>query len=86
MPGLQTSSRRIVCNAENFSIDERWLFRQSLPTESKVTLEISPALATQEREMIEVALRETGGQCPDRPERLPSWEFIDPPWNPRSRH
>jgi transcriptional regulator with GAF, ATPase, and Fis domain len=52
----------IVCDTENFSVDERWLFRQSLPTESKATLELSPALAVQEREMIEVALRESGGR------------------------
>jgi transcriptional regulator with GAF, ATPase, and Fis domain len=52
----------IVCDTENFSVDERWLFRQSLPTESKATLELSPALAAQEREMIEVALRESGGR------------------------
>jgi PAS domain S-box-containing protein len=52
----------IVCDTENFSVDERWLFRQSLPTESKGALELSPALAAQERELIEVALRESGGR------------------------
>jgi transcriptional regulator with GAF, ATPase, and Fis domain len=52
----------IVCETENFSVDERWLFRQSLPAEPRATLELPHALAAQEKEMIEVALRETGGR------------------------
>src|SRR5467141_1460660 len=52
----------IVCETENFSVDERWLSRQSLPTEPKGTLELPQALAAQEKKMIEAALRETGGR------------------------
>jgi len=52
----------IVCETENFSVDERWLFRQSLPTEPKVTVELPHALAAQEKEMIEAALRESGAR------------------------
>jgi transcriptional regulator with GAF, ATPase, and Fis domain len=52
----------IVCETENFSVDERWLSRQPLPTEPKGTLELSHALAAQEKEMIEAALRESGGR------------------------
>ena len=52
----------IVCETENFSVDERWLFRQSLPLEPRATLELPHALAAQEKEIIEAALRETGGR------------------------
>jgi formate hydrogenlyase transcriptional activator len=52
----------IVCETENFSVDERWLSRQSLPTEPKGTLELPQALAAQEKKMIEAALRESGGR------------------------
>jgi formate hydrogenlyase transcriptional activator len=52
----------IVCETENFSVDERWLFRQSLPTEPKNAVELPHALAAQEREMIEAALRESAGR------------------------
>ena len=52
----------IVCETENFSVDERWLSRQSLATEPKGTLELPHALAAQEKKMIEAALRESGGR------------------------
>src|SRR5439155_15554337 len=52
----------IVCETDNFSVDESWLSRQSLPTEPKGTLELPQALAAQEKEMIEAALRERGGR------------------------
>jgi len=69
----------IVCETETFAVDESWLSRQPHSTEPKGTLELSHTLAAQEREMIEAALRESGGRCPDRPERLQSWGFIDQP-------
>jgi formate hydrogenlyase transcriptional activator len=52
----------IVCDAENFSVDESWLLRQPLASEPKNQLELPGKLAAQEKEMIEAALRETGGQ------------------------
>jgi formate hydrogenlyase transcriptional activator len=52
----------IVCETENFSVDESWLSRQPLASESKSQLELARKLAAQEKEMIEAALRETGGQ------------------------
>jgi DNA-binding NtrC family response regulator len=52
----------IVCETENFSVDESWLSRQPLATESKSPLELSERLAAQEKVMIEVALRESGGR------------------------
>jgi transcriptional regulator with GAF, ATPase, and Fis domain len=52
----------IVCETENFSVDESWLLRQPLASESKSQLELSGKLAAQEKEMIEAALRESGGQ------------------------
>jgi DNA-binding NtrC family response regulator len=52
----------IVCETENFSVDESWLSRQPLAAEPKSQLELSGKLAAQEKEMIEAALRESGGQ------------------------
>ena len=52
----------IVCETENFSVDETWLSRQSLAIEPKSQAELSQKLAAQEKEMIEAALRESGGR------------------------
>ena len=52
----------IVCETENFSVDESWLTRQPLATEPTAQVEFSRKLADQEKEMIEAALRESGGQ------------------------
>ncbi len=52
----------IVCETENFSVDESWLSRQPLASESKSQLELSQKLAAQEKEMIEAALRDSGGR------------------------
>ena len=52
----------IVCDTENFTVDESWLSRQAVASEPKGHLKLSRKLATQEREMIEAALRESGGQ------------------------
>jgi formate hydrogenlyase transcriptional activator len=52
----------IVCETENFSIDESWLCRQSPSTEPKSPLDLSEKLAAQEKEIIEAALAKTGGR------------------------
>jgi PAS domain S-box-containing protein len=52
----------IVCESESFSVDESWLARRPLANEPKSQLELSEKLAAQEKEMIEAALRETGGR------------------------
>src|SRR3989454_580038 len=52
----------IVCETENFSVDESWLLRQPLASGPKSQPELSRKLAAQEKEMIEAALRESGGQ------------------------
>jgi formate hydrogenlyase transcriptional activator len=52
----------IVCETENFSVDESWLSRRSLATTPKSRLELSRNLSAQEKEMIETALRESGGR------------------------
>jgi PAS domain S-box-containing protein len=52
----------ILCETENFSVDESWLSRQPLATEPKSPPDLSQKLATQEKELIEAALRETGGR------------------------
>jgi PAS domain S-box-containing protein len=51
----------IVCENENFAVDESWLSRQPL-AEPKSQVELSRKLAAQEKEMIEAALRESGGR------------------------
>jgi PAS domain S-box-containing protein len=52
----------IVCETETFLVDESWLLRQPPATEPKSHLELSQSLAAHEKEMIEVALRESGGR------------------------
>ncbi|HET8921900.1 MAG TPA: PAS domain-containing protein, partial [Candidatus Acidoferrum sp.] len=52
----------IVCETANFSVDESWLSRQPLASEPTSRLELSRKFAAQEKEMIEAALRESGGQ------------------------
>jgi PAS domain S-box-containing protein len=52
----------IVCDTENFSVDESWLSRPPLASEATGQLELSRRLAAQERELIEAALRESGGR------------------------
>ncbi len=52
----------IVCESEIFSVDESWLARQPLATEGRSPLDLSEKLASQEKEMIEAALRECGGR------------------------
>jgi transcriptional regulator with GAF, ATPase, and Fis domain len=52
----------IVCESENFSVDESWLSRQPQAAEPKGTAELSQKLAAQEKQMIEAALKESGGR------------------------
>jgi len=52
----------IMCETEDFSVDKTWLAQQRLATEQKIPLDLSENLATQEKEMIEVALRESAGR------------------------
>ena len=52
----------IVCESENFSIDESWLSRQPWAAESKGPAELSQKVAAQEKEMIESALKESRGR------------------------
>jgi transcriptional regulator with GAF, ATPase, and Fis domain len=52
----------IMCDTENFSVDETWLPEQPVASESKNQSGFSQKLATQEKEMIETALSESGGQ------------------------
>jgi formate hydrogenlyase transcriptional activator len=52
----------IVCETQNFSVDESWLSRKPLANQPKSQLELSEQLAVQEKEMIDAALRESGGR------------------------
>jgi PAS domain S-box-containing protein len=51
----------IVCETENLSVDESWLSRKPVASQPQTRLELSQ-LAAQEKEMIEAALRESGGR------------------------
>jgi transcriptional regulator with GAF, ATPase, and Fis domain len=61
---LQNVIRRsvIMCETENFSVDQTWLSGQPLASESNSALGLSEKLAAQEKEMIEAALRESEGR------------------------
>jgi PAS domain S-box-containing protein len=52
----------IVCETENFSVDESWLSRQPVATEPKNQTDLPRKLADQEKEMLEAALRESRGR------------------------
>jgi transcriptional regulator with PAS, ATPase and Fis domain len=52
----------VVCETESFAVDESWLSRPTLATEPVVQVELSGRLATQEKEIIEAALRECHGR------------------------
>jgi transcriptional regulator with GAF, ATPase, and Fis domain len=52
----------IMCESENFSVDETWLPQQPAASESKGQSDFSQKLAAQEKEMIESALRESEGR------------------------
>jgi transcriptional regulator with GAF, ATPase, and Fis domain len=52
----------IVCETENFSVDESWLSRPHPATEATSQFEFSKNLSAHEKEMIETALSESGGR------------------------
>ena len=52
----------IVCETENFSVDESWLSRPSIATEPNSGLGLLKKDPSQEKAIIEAALRETGGR------------------------
>ena len=52
----------IMCETENFSVDETWLAQLPVASEAKSPSSFSQKLASQEKEMIESALRESEGR------------------------
>jgi formate hydrogenlyase transcriptional activator len=52
----------IVCDTEDFSVDESWLSRQPLASEPKTQLELLRKPAAKQKEIIEAALRESEGR------------------------
>jgi transcriptional regulator with GAF, ATPase, and Fis domain len=52
----------ILCETEDFTVDETWLPQQPVASESKSQSGFSQKLASQEKEMIESALRESEGR------------------------
>jgi DNA-binding NtrC family response regulator len=52
----------IVCDAENFSVDESWLSQRPLASEPTGELGLFKKLPSQEKAIIEAALSESGGR------------------------
>jgi len=52
----------IVCETENFSVDESWLSKKLPERKAESELYLSEKVAAQEKEMIEAALRESQGR------------------------
>jgi formate hydrogenlyase transcriptional activator len=52
----------IVCEAENFSVDESWLSQQPSSGKTESQLHLSEKVEAQEKEIIEAALRESQGR------------------------
>jgi DNA-binding NtrC family response regulator len=52
----------IVCETQNFSVDESWLSGRPVENEPKIQVEPYEKLAVHEKEMIESALRESRGR------------------------
>jgi formate hydrogenlyase transcriptional activator len=52
----------IVCDTGNFSVDESWLSRTPIASGPTSQLELSRQLDAHEKQMIEAALRESGGR------------------------
>ncbi len=52
----------IICETENFSVDESWLSRQPVAVPTKRPLDLSKKLAAQEKQLIEAALQDCGGR------------------------
>jgi PAS domain S-box-containing protein len=52
----------IVCDTENFSVDESWLSRRPLASEPNRGLALSKKHPSEEKAIIEAALRESGGR------------------------
>jgi formate hydrogenlyase transcriptional activator len=52
----------IVCETENFSVDESWLSRQPVASEQDSRLDVLRKLPSEEKAIIEAALRESGGR------------------------
>jgi PAS domain S-box-containing protein len=52
----------IVCETENFSVDESWLSRRPIATEPSRGLDLSKKHPSQEKAIIEAALSESGGR------------------------
>jgi DNA-binding NtrC family response regulator len=52
----------IICETENFSVDESWLSHQPPERKAESQLYLTETVAAQEKEIIEAALRECQGR------------------------
>jgi len=69
----------IVCETENFSVDESWLSRQPVASEPKSLSKLPHKIATLRKRWLRRPCAKAEGKCPDRLGQLPSWGFIDQP-------
>jgi transcriptional regulator with PAS, ATPase and Fis domain len=76
----------IACETENFSVDESWLSQKPPERKAESQLYLSEKVATQEKEIIEAALRESQDGCSDRRVPPPNWVSRGPRWNRRFGH
>jgi transcriptional regulator with AAA-type ATPase domain len=74
----------IVCDTENFSVDESWLLRQPVANEPKSQPELTRKLATREKEMITLSCAKVEAGCQDPQARQSSWVFLALPWGQKS--
>ena len=74
----------IVCETENFSVDESWLSREPLATEPNRGLGLLRRFLLRRKPSLRLHLANAEDGYTDPPALLPSWVYPDPPWNRRS--
>ena len=77
----------IVCETENFSVDESWLSRRPLATEPNSGAWTSlKSLLLRKKRSLRLPCAKAEDEYPDRQARLPSWVCQDLHWSRRSGH
>jgi transcriptional regulator with GAF, ATPase, and Fis domain len=72
----------ILCETENFSVDENWLTRESSESEG-ANHSLGQILATDEKALIEAAWQRHEDEFPAGQVRRRNWDCRPPPWNQR---
>jgi transcriptional regulator with GAF, ATPase, and Fis domain len=69
----------VVCETENFSVDESWLSRRPLATAPNKELGLSKGFLIRREQTLRPPCAKAEDGFPDRQERRPNWGFIDRP-------